>query len=121
MATETFRFDRCSINVLGTASCTNNGSRRVVVPVGNNVIASVHAKASDAGTSWGTAVLKVRIGNFAEGPYGDFSTVQTIPAGGGIAGRLAVSGYHYLAVDVTTAEGADEYADIAITLSDHST
>lgn len=117
----TFRFPRCGLNVLGTAISEANGGKRVVVPIGEHVIASVHAKPTDAATTWGTAVLKLRIGNFEEGPFSDFSTVQAITAGGGASGRVAVSGYNYLAVDVTTAEGADEYADIAICLALHST
>lgn len=116
-----FDFKRCGINVLGTAVSESDGHRRVVVPIGNNTIATVQARPHAAGTAWGTAVLNIRAGNFENGPFGDFSTVQTIAAGGGITGRIAVSGYHYLAVDVTTAEGADEYADIAICLAEHST
>lgn len=109
-------FRRVGLNVVGVA-LTEDG-RRVTAPVGQYVVATVHARPYDAATTWGTAVLKVRASNFDEGGFADLPTAVTIAGPGGITDQINIAGYKYIAVEVFTAEGAAEFADIAIILSD---
>ena len=106
-------FDRVPIQYAGYA--TSDG-RRVVFPLTGLTLASVQADdATGDGTGWSTAVLTVRLGNCPEGPF------YAVPAGGvtlTTASRLTniidVSGYGYLAVDVTTAEGSARFVKITL-------
>lgn len=88
---------------------------RVVFPLqGKATLASVTANA--AGAAWGTAVLTVKWSNNPAGPWtafvaGEYSTA-TIGPGDGAISWVNVQSKGYLAVEVTTAEGATEDVEV---------
>ena len=95
---------------LGTADAI------VLFEVGAASLMSVTAK--QKGAAWGTAVLTAKWANDKAGPFvafasGEYSgSAATIGAGGGGISWLNVQGKGYLVVQVTTAEGAAEGAEI---------
>lgn len=84
----------------------------VVVNVEGFDVASV-AILPTTGT-FATAVVKVRYANDAGGPFVDFGTTITLSNTTRGSGLLGVVG-KYLALDVTTGEGADCFLDVFIT------
>lgn len=89
------------------------------IPVGDAKTCTVQAAAT--GYSWGTAVLTVKRSNDGTN-FVALESATTIGAGGGMTAAFSVSGFAYLRVDVTTAEGSstDELAQITVCLKDNT-
>lgn len=85
----------------------------VVVDVEGFDVASV-AILPTTGT-FATAVVKVRYANDSSGPFVDFGTPVTLSNATRGSGLLGVVG-KYLAVEVTTGEGADCFMDVYVNL-----
>lgn len=62
-----------------------------------------------------TVAVKVRYGNDRAGPFYDFRTALTLSTGTRATGLTAVSG-RWIAIEITTGEGSDSYADFGIEL-----
>lgn len=89
------------------------------IPVGDAKTCTVQAV--PAGNAWGTAVLTVKRSNDGAN-FVALESATTISAGGGMTAAFSVSGFAYLRVDVTTAEGsaADEFAQITVCMKDNT-
>ena len=85
-----------------------------VFPVGSATIASVVV--NPRSSAWGTAVVRAAWSNTPIGPWFTFAAgeVSAVTAGPGACAInwINVEGKAYFGVEVTTAEGASERADV---------
>jgi len=108
-------FENISIVYAGVCTCSG---RPVVVPVKDKTYASVEVKNRSA-TAWATAVVEVRVGNSASGPFYPLASTVTFSASG-ISGVIDVRGYGFLALEVTTAGASGMTIDADICVKDTS-
>ena len=98
-------------NARYAGSLHDSSARRVVALVDGYDVFTVTAYPTTGSAS--TAVLSVQYSNEAGGPWVDFSTAITLGNSTRGSGLVGVVG-QYVAVNVTTGEGADSYWDIVI-------
>jgi hypothetical protein len=87
--------------------------RKVCIDVRNFDAGTVVAEAGIGG--WSTAVLEVKYANDPAGPFRSFTSPITLTSAAPQSGPLALVGISYLAIDVTTAEGAAASVSVSFT------
>lgn len=100
-----------NVSLVYAGLCVADG-RPVVVPVKDATAASVQVN-DRSSTAWATAVLTVKVSNDASGPFYALASSVTLSASG-ISSIIDVSGYGFLAVEVTTAGTSGMAVDIDI-------
>lgn len=99
--------------ILYTGHLWSVDGKKVVVDVRNFDAGSLTAETGTGG--WATAVLEVKYGNDAAGPFRSFTSPVTLTAAAPQTGPIALIGISFLAIDVTTAEGAAASLSISFT------
>lgn len=83
-----------------------------VFPTGDATVCTVQVNQKTA--AWTTAVITIKVGNRPGGPFYALPTSITISAEG-ITVPFDVSGYGYVALDVTTAETSADTDEVSAT------
>lgn len=83
------------------------------VPIGEAAVGTVQARAK-AGAAWSNAVLSVRVSNNGE-DFDDFATAVTLSEDG-TTDILDLSGWAFLRIEVTTADGSAPVIDTWVCL-----
>ncbi len=99
-----------------TIDLTGVGNNAVFPLGGRSSLASVSA--NPHGAAWGTAVITPKWSNNPAGPWNAFAagelSTPTIGPGAGVISWINVQAKGFLAIEVTTAEGATEFADVYV-------
>lgn len=105
-------FERCQLRYAGIAQ--DQIGVAVILPTEGNDVVSVTAE-TRSGT-WSTAVVKLRYANARTGPWQDYSTAITIGSSSKTSNAVGVFS-QFIALEITTGEGSDLFADFSVTLS----